>query len=317
MNDAISAFHFIRPWAFVLIPIAGAVAWWWKTSSDPLRGWRTQIDSDLLSALTSDGSTANDAWWKRESNLVFLSAGWLLAVVAIAGPTWKVEANPFAQDAQPLVILLKADESMASTALTTPPLERAKLKIADLASVRKGDPLGLVAYSGSAHAVLPPTEDTTVVAEMAAEINPSIMPKSGDALDQAILEAGRLLENHDGATILVMADQANLDAKQVIDAHQSIGAPAIEFLSLLPEESQETQSLQSLADSLRGQRVPLTVDDRDIQSIIQFAERRSSTGLAGKSDRWQEAGYWLSPVLACMVAMSFRREKSERQEPAK
>ena len=51
-------------------------------------------------------------------------------------------------------------------------IERAHLKIADLADIRKGQPLGLIAYAGSSHLVLPPTRDTAVVAQMAAEISP-------------------------------------------------------------------------------------------------------------------------------------------------
>ena len=71
----------------------------------------------------------------------------------------------------------------------------ARLKIADFAAERTGQPLGLVAYAGSAHLVLPPTRDTSVVATMAAEISPAIMPKRGDDLAGALVarraDAGR------------------------------------------------------------------------------------------------------------------------------
>ncbi|PHQ36219.1 vWA domain-containing protein [Rhodopirellula bahusiensis] len=315
MIDTWNALHFIRPAWLLLIPIAIGLAWVWHRSHDPLRGWRTQIDSDLLDALAHQNGPSSKHWWQNLPSATWLLAGWIFCVVAIAGPTWRVEANPFAQDAQPLIILMKADESMASAALATTPLQRAVLKIADLAKARQGDPLGLIAYSGSAHTVLPPTEDTAVVADMAAEISPAIMPVAGDALDQAITEAGRLINRSEGgATLLIIANQANLDAKQVAAAHQAIGSPPIEILSLLPEESQETESLQAIAKTLGGKRIALTIDDQDIESIVQYAERRSSTGLAGQSDRWQESGYWLSPLLAVIVAWSFRRERSSNED---
>lgn len=315
MIGAWNAFHFIRPAYLLLIPMAFGLAWMWHRSRDPLRGWRNQIDSDLLDALAHHDGPQSSHWWQRFPAVAWLLIGWTVCVVAIAGPTWQVEANPFAQDAQPLIILMKADETMASAALTTTPLERTTLKIADLAEARKGDPLGLIAYSGSAHTVLPPTEDTTVVADMAAEISPAIMPVAGDALDQAITEAGRLINREEGgATLLIIANQASVDPKRVAAAHQAIGSPPIEILSLLPEDSQETESLQAIAKTLGGTRVPLTVDDQDIQSIIQFAERRSTSGIAGQSDRWQEYGYWLSPLLAVMVALSFRRERTANED---
>lgn len=315
MIDAWNSFHFIRPAYLLLIPVAFGLAWIWHRSRDPLRGWKNQIDSDLLDALAHNDGPQSHHWWQRIPTVAWLSIGWTVGIVAIAGPTWRVEANPFAQDAQPLIILLKADETMESAALTTTPLERATLKIADLAKTRQGDPLGLIAYSGSAHTVLPPTEDTSVVADMASEISPAIMPVAGDALDQAITEAGRLINREEGgATLLIIANQASVDPKQVAVAHQAIGSPPIQVLSLLPEESQETASLQAIAKSLGGTRVPLTVDDQDIQSIVQYAERRSSSGIAGQSDRWQESGYWLSPLLAAMVALSFRRERTSTED---
>ena len=69
-------------------------------------------------------------------------AGWIVATIAIAGPTWRLEESPFAQDDAPLVILLKADISMENASDSSPPIERAKMKIADLAEERKGQPLG-------------------------------------------------------------------------------------------------------------------------------------------------------------------------------
>ena len=106
----------------------------------------------------------------RRGDLGFgVLAGWILAVVVIAGPTWKQEPNPFAADAVPLIILLKADASMDLADSSPTALEQAQLKIADLVDIRQGQPIGLIAYAGSAHLVLPPTKDTAIVAQMAAD----------------------------------------------------------------------------------------------------------------------------------------------------
>lgn len=155
-------FHFIRPFVLLLVPIVVALWWIWQRSSDPLRGWREQMDPELLSALTvSGGASGRGPVWA-------ILAGWLLAVIAIAGPTWRLEPSPFADDASPMMILLKADSSMERPDPAPSRMERARLKINDLAEARKGQPLGLIAYAGSAHLVLPPTRDTVAVAEMAS-----------------------------------------------------------------------------------------------------------------------------------------------------
>ncbi|QDS91244.1 hypothetical protein EC9_54680 [Rosistilla ulvae] len=299
--------HFVRPLALGMIPIAIAVWWYWQRQLDPLRGWRQQIDPDLLEALVDD----RDA--KRDPLRYAMLAAWIVAAIAIAGPTWKLEPNPFAEDAPPLVIVLKAGESMLKTNPSPSRMERAQLKIVDLAKARKGDPLGLLAYSGSAHLVLPPTQDTAVIGEMAAEISPDVMPVPGDRLDLAIAAAGGLLrEQGSGGSLLVVADAAEIDPSEVAKAHRSIGSPPIEFLALTDPDSAETKTLRDVAAAIGGSVESLSIEDDDIQKILSFAQRRAAAGVSGESNRWQEAGYWLTPLLALFVAVSFRRQKSSQ-----
>jgi Ca-activated chloride channel family protein len=184
-------------------------------------------------------------------------------------------------------------------------MERARLKIADLAKAREGQPLGLVAYAGSAHLVLPPTIDTSVVAEMAAEISPDIMPRPGDRLDLAIGKASEVLAGEQsGGTLLVVADSVQGDSQSIVEAHGESGSFPIQFLAL-----RQDGSLTSTARLLHASVETLTPDDEDIVKISKAAERKAVIGIAGKSSRWQEAGYWLTPLLALMVAASFRRRR--------
>jgi Ca-activated chloride channel homolog len=140
MLEALNNFHFIRPlWLLLAVPVAGI--WWsWQRSADPLRGWRAQMDPALLEALVNDPDRG--ARWRTLAPLI----AWLLGVLIIAGPTWKPEPSPFAEDASSLVILLKADASMEKSDIAPSRLERARLKIVDLAEARKGQPLGLIAF---------------------------------------------------------------------------------------------------------------------------------------------------------------------------
>ncbi len=297
--ELIANFHFIRPAWLLVAPVAIVIWWFWRRSSEPLRGWRKQVDPDLLRAMT-----VKERGY-RDLATYGVAAAWLIAVVAIAGPTWRQEPNPFAADAAPLMVLLKADESMAPPGMSPSFLERAQLKIADLAKARKGQPLGLIAYAGSAHLVLPPTQDTSIVAEMAGNVSPSIMPKPGDRLDLAIRKAGEILAGKDsGGTLLVIADSVQADPQSVRKAHEGGGSYPIQFLAL-----QKNDSLDSVARLVDASVEPLTPDDRDIVSIARAADRKAVVGIAGKSQRWEEAGYWLVPLLTIIVALSFRREK--------
>ena len=173
-------FHFIRPLWLLLAPVSAWLWWRQRRAQDPLRGWRAVMDEELLDALKV-GEDSRGKW--RDAGLL---ATWLIGIIAVAGPTWKPEPSPFADDPVPVMLVLKANETMELSDLTPSRMERARLKVTDFANERKGQPLGLIAYAGSSHLVLPPTRDTSVVASMAAEISSAVMPQAGEDLIAAL-----------------------------------------------------------------------------------------------------------------------------------
>ncbi len=303
MTELLTNFHFLRPAWLLLLPVAVVLWWLWRRCVDPLRGWREQIEPDLLKwlAVGERSSPSASARW--------LPAGWFLATVAVAGPTWRLEPNPFAEDAPPLIVLLKADISMNRPDPLPSRLERAKLKIADLAAAHHGRPLGLIAYSGSAHLVLPPTRDTAVVAEMAAEISPEIMPEPGDRLDLALRKAIEILSATEaGGSVLVIADAVEGDLRAAAAEHSAAGRFPLRFLALTDPDTPDAETIREAARSLRATVQQLTLDNADVVALSRAATSRSAAGISGESSRWQEAGYWLVPLIALIVAVSFRRE---------
>lgn len=302
MDEALTTFHFIRPGWLLFVPLAIGLWWLWQRRADPLRGWRGQIEPELLDALI----TGKEAL--RSGPARWILAAWLIAIVAIAGPTWRLESSPFADDATPLVILLKADLSMDTPDPAPSRLERAKLKISDLAEARKGQPLGLIAYAGSAHLVLPPTHDTAVVARMAAEISPAIMPVAGDRLDLALREAARVLgEGSQGGGVVVLADSVDTDASLLDPLKNELGLP-VQFLAINTPDSSQDASLRTAAKTLGAGVAALDVEGRDIAAIVRRASGAPLARAGAQGERWQEAGYWLVPVVALVLLSSFRKD---------
>ena len=288
----------------MLAPVAVVIWWLWQRTLDPLRGWRRQVDPDLLQAMTIDKSP------RRSDRGLSVLAGWILSIVVIAGPAWKQEPNPFAADAIPLLILLKADASMDLPESSPTALEQGQLKIADLVEIRKGQPVGLIVYAGSAHLVLPPTKDSAIVAQMAAEISSGIMPRPGDRLDLALQKANEILSRkQSGGTILVIANSVEGEPQAIAQSYEQGTSHPVSFLAL-----RDDQSLNDAAHELNASVVAITPDDQDVISFSKAAERRSSMAVAGETERWQEAGYCLVPLLAVLIVASFRREAQETSE---
>jgi Ca-activated chloride channel family protein len=306
----LSDFHFIRPAWLLLLPIVVTVWWLGRHWQDPLRGWRAVMDRDLLGFMTvgEDGSSR----WRGVTLLV----GWVIAVVAVAGPTWRPEPSPFADDPVPVMVLLRADESMDLTDLVPSRMERARLKAGDFANGRKGQPVGLIAYAGTSHLVLPPTRDTLVVASMAAEISPQIMPRPGDDLAGALKLAAETLGDA-GGSILVIADTANELNAAAMAEFRSIYRMPVYFLAVTRPDTPELDLISQAAASVKGDVIVMTPDDGDVQSLVkQTATAPVAVAAAGQGTRWAEAGWWLVPLLALLSLSTFRRVGNTESEEA-
>ncbi len=297
----LQSFHFLRPAALLLGPLAVGIWWLWQCRADPLRGWRAQVDPALLEALTDHPDN-------RPNRHVWLLTAWLLASIAIAGPSWKPVPSPFAEDATPLILLLKVDTSMDTPDPLPSRIERARLKITDLAEARPGQPMGLIAYAGTAHLVLPPTRDTAVVAIMAAEISPEMMPEPGDRLDLALDRSADLIRSNGGnGTILVITDTATSATPALSESYRAAGSPFTQILAIGPAGNQP-DPLRPLARALDADLVAMTDDNADVARIVRGAARPPVSRSADGTERWQDAGYFIVPILAVFALLPFRRE---------
>ena len=311
MIATLADFHFLRPEMLLLAPVVLLVWWAWQRGSDPLRGWRSQMDPELLDALVAGSGSP-----RLRGDWTWLVAA-LVAVVAIAGPAWRPAENPLAEDEPALMILLKADASMELADPAPSRLERARLKIADLTAAREGEPTGLIAYAGSAHLVLPPTKDTEVVATMAAEISPDIMPAGGDRLDLALRKAGEVLASlPQGGSILVIADSVAADTSGLAEAHSAGGKFPVQMLAVSGSDTSAHGTLESASRALRGSLLDLSPDDTDIEAIVRKAARLPAMVGGNAGSGWQDDGWYLVPIPAFLIALSFRRTAARLEVPA-
>ncbi|RDJ19679.1 VWA domain-containing protein [Bosea caraganae] len=301
--EALSVFHFARPlWLLALLP---AAALWLseRRGSDEMRRWRRVIDPELLQHLVVGAERR-----ARITPADGLLIAWALAAVAVAGPAWQREPSPFADAKPPVAVVLKVGPSMLTEDLAPTRLDRARQKLSDILAAREGASTALIAYAGSSHIVVPPTPDAAVVLDLAKALSPEIMPKrDGEDLVGALALANRTLAaSANGGSVLLMADVVAPEALARLPKGKFA---AITILSLQPDGA-SPGGIEEAGRSLGAAIVATTPDQDDVSTI---ARRLDRTDLAaaiiadGEVQYWKEAGYWLTPLLALLVLLWFRR----------
>ncbi len=305
--------HFLRPaWLWLLIP--AMLVWWlmWRRH-DRLRGWRQSIAPHLLPHLLV-GSTNVQS---RVRPVYLVGLFWLLAIFSLAGPSWQHEAAPFAQEQAVLVILLKVTPTMQAGDVQPNRLRRAAYKIEKLLERRPDTRAALVAYAGSAHRVIPFTHDHKLISEFANELAPEIMPKTGEALVDAVKLGNELINRADvPGSILLVAD--SIDKSQFNDL-QGMASVPVQLWAIAatqdvvpvpgspPAPPLDAAQMKEAAGILKGDMIPISTDDSDIEAIDRRIGRSMTRNSSSEGERWQDAGYWLVPLLVLLALFWFRQ----------
>ncbi|WIH04154.1 tetratricopeptide repeat protein [Xanthomonas translucens pv. graminis] len=316
----LEALHLLRPqwlWALSLLPLLG---WSWLRRRRRSNVWRHAVDAHLLPHLLAkeDGRQSLSGLW-------LAALGYLLAVVALSGPSWRQEQQPLWQSRTPLVIAL--DLSPRTEAGDLPPsrLLQARAKLATLLRERAGGEVALLAYAGEPYTVAPLTDDAANVALFLDALSPQVMPVPGQRSDLAIDWAAQLLRQAGFARgdILLLSDQADAQAQQAA-AHAAGQGYRVSALGLgtaqgaayrdgqggVGHAQLDAASLQALASAGNGRYAMLTPTDADLRGlgVLQPAQQQDATAAAEHSGRvWLDQGYWLLPPLLLLALFAFRR----------
>ena len=294
--------HLLRPlWLWSLVPAGLIWLGLWRLQ-DRVSEWKKLIDPHLLEHLLVEKQRRRRL---RPIHLTLIL--WLLCAIALAGPTWEREPSPFADDQAGLMVLLKSSAAMNATDVQPSRLERSKHKLTDLLELREGAATGLIAYSGSAHLVMPLTRDRRIVTAMAAEISPEIMPVDGDALGRALEEAARVFDRAGvPGSVLVIAD--------AVSPSQADGLAAsppdlpVQFLAVSPPNAPIDSGLQQAARAMNATITELTIDQSDVERIARTAQTEfRAAPLDEGGDKWKDAGYYLVAVIA-LIGLAWSRK---------
>ncbi|MDF0653082.1 MAG: VWA domain-containing protein, partial [Nitrospira sp.] len=320
------SFHFLRPLWLLSIPAALWLVWIWQRQTDQRRQWADIIAPHLLDHLIVGGKQGF-----RLRPMHMIAGAVILAGIATAGPVWEREPPPFTEDKAPMVVAIDLSRTMDAVDVPPTRLERAKQKVRDLAALRSGSRTGLIVYAGTAHLVLPPTEDPALLEIFLAALETDLMPVAGRNADAALALADRLLTKETAAgTVLFITDE--FDAKQVplLAEHQRQSRDQILALAVGTSQGGPIRTKNGRV-ALDGRGVPLqarfdretftrmsseadmpvmsvTLDDAD----VEWVQRRALHYLQVVNERtaevrWKEFGYYATFPLALLAAFWFRR----------
>ena len=328
--NALEDFHFLYPLWFLLAPFVLFFWWWLSRQNTQSQAWQHFIDERLKPFVISGYEGSRSHWFRH---VLLMTA--LIAIIALAGPSWQKRQLPAFQTQQGLVVVLDLSQSMLASDVSPNRMNRARFKLLDLLNIREEGQTGLVVFAGDAFAVSPLTDDVANIIEQAKNLSPQIMPMQGSNIDRGIDEAVLLLQQAGYATgdVLVIADGVGNLSKALQSAEVSAssgyrvsvasvgtseGAPIPLSQNSFVRNNQgqlviaslDNKSLQSIASKGQGLFQTLELTDDDVEGFQRFFMQDKSSLLNDKKttvEHWRNEGIWLLWLLLLPALLLFRK----------
>lgn len=317
-----------RPAWLLLLPLLGWLLWQLWHRQKRAGRWQMILPPAFHAALLSGGSG-------RDSKLPWVALGvaWTLTLLALLGPSWERVEQTSQKPADPLVVLLELTPEMLATDVTPNRLEQARRKVFDLLQHRSDAQTAIVVYAGSAHTLVPLSDDLATSRNLLDALKPSLMPEAGHRADLAVIKALALLNQSalgDGRILLIGASLTEQERQGI---RQALNGKSTQFLmlgigtadgspitqedgSFLKDEQGailvprlDEPSLKAFANAVDGHYRHARLDDADLRAFGLFDGPRMlrDDGQTLRLDTWADQGYWLLLPLLLLAACAGRR----------
>ncbi len=322
-------FHLIRPWWLVALPIGIFLAWWLWQRSFGASNWQAVCDQQLLPHLLVQLGGARSGL-----PLTLLVIAWVLAVLALAGPSWERQVQPVFSNIQGRVIVLDVSRSMDAVDLKPSRLALARFKTADILRQPFDGQYALVVFAGDAFTVSPLTDDADTLLNLLPALDTNVVPVQGSRADLGLKMAGTLLQQtgiQHGEVILItdgVDEQTKASAAQLLSQTYRVNVLGVgsdtggpipmakggffkDDAGNIVLAGLDRAALQQVAEAGGGEYVGLSSNDDDIKTLLarkitdSFDLQVKQTELT--SELWVDRGPWLVLLLLPLAAVAFRR----------
>jgi len=321
-------FHFLRPAWLVALPLLLTLAVWLALRRGSVGNWTRLIDPVLLPSLRLEKGKDGMSPWP------LLGLVWVVAVLALAGPTWEREKTGGYRTPVAWVLVLDLSPSMAAKDLAPDRIDRARYAVDDLLAAAGDARVALVVFGDDAYTVTPLTRDVSTVRTLLSPLNPDILPTPGDSLAPALDRAGELLRQTAAqrGQVVVLTDgfddpaAAFAAARQLRKTGTTLRVVAIGTQKGAPLPSGEGSFARDAQGRTRLARVDL---DRlrqlaitgggtlthltELPSLIEKLRSASNARRGAQRQQniqvahWRDAGIWLLPIVLLCAAFMDRR----------
>ncbi|WP_115461949.1 VWA domain-containing protein [Winogradskyella aurantiaca] len=315
---------FLRPeWLYTFIPI-GLILVFVIVLQQQKSKWKNNIHPKLLPYLILPGNEKY-ALIPKISLILFLSIG----ALGLAGPTWEKIERPGEKTEAVLLVLLDMSNSMLAEDIQPNRLERSKLKLEDFFNAKPKSKIGLVAFAGSAHSVVPFSKDYKTINRQLEALQPEIMPIQGSNLNAALDLADSLLQPIVApSTILIVTD--NIPSSLISRVAQSAVSSHIEVMAIstpgggvIPYRNRtlrdtegrevvtqlDIATLDQLSEIENVNSITVTLDNSDVEILAARTRQNLEFEIDKENpeDQWRDFGYFLVFPLLFFSLLSFRR----------
>ncbi|APC14367.1 hypothetical protein BLL42_00910 [Pseudomonas frederiksbergensis] len=320
--------YWFRPWWLLLLPLLGWLLWQLWHRQKRAGRWQMILPPAFHAALLSGGNG-------RESKLPWIALGlaWVLTVLALLGPSWERVEQSAQKPADPLVVLFELTPEMLATDVPSTRLEQARRKLLDLLQARSDAQTAIVVYAGSAHTLVPLSDDLATSRNLLEALKPSIMPEAGHRADLAVTKALTLLNRGalgQGRILLIgssLTEQERQGIRQALRGQApqwlmlgvgtSQGAPVTDEHGSFLKDAQgailvprlDGPSLKAFASEMKGRYRQAQLDDSDLRGLglLDSPHSLRNNGQTLRLDTWADQGYWLLLPLLLLTACAGRR----------
>jgi len=319
-----TAFHFLRPWAFWgLIPLVLLLYAIYKNKKQ-LQGWADICDANLLEQLRIQTGEKS----QNTALLIFFILS-LIIMASLAGPTWTRLPVPVMKQQQARVIVLDLSRAMLGKDIKPSRLDRAKFQVRDLLKAADLGQVGMVVFTKEAFLVSPLTDDAKTIASMLDELSPQMMPVGGTNITESLEKAQELIHQAGFAKGQVLLFTANKAPSNAINEAKSLkangiqvdvigmatrsGAPVASTSDFIQEHRTvvhklDETSLQALATAGGGSFIPFNTASEKVEPLIQQKNQAQyKKNKDNKLNTWRDEGRLLLLLALPFLLLLFRR----------